>query len=102
MAFSDANKARYGVLILREGKDTAHILPNPNSVQLGELFGLLKIFDCYQQEPVNIFWDNQYVVQTDCTLPPPILKSKKVLYISACDLSRRLLRIGHIPGSLHI
>lgn len=56
MAFFVDNKARYGVLIQRPGeKDTTHILPNPGSVQLGELFGVLKTYECCQQGPVNIF-----------------------------------------------
>lgn len=59
MAFSDANNTRYGVFIQRwEEKNTTHILPNPGSEQLGELFGLLKIFECCQQEPANIFLDS--------------------------------------------
>ena len=76
MAFFVDNKARYGVLILREGKDTAHILPNPNSVQLGELFGLLKSFESCQQEPGNIFSDSQYAVQAVSNLSFSYIKEQ--------------------------
>ena len=77
MAFSDANKARYGVLIQRPGeKDTTHILPNPGSVKLGELFGLLKSFESCQQEPGNIFSDSQYAVQAVSNLSFSYIKEQ--------------------------
>jgi len=64
MAFSDANETRYGVLIQKLG----NFLPNFGTVQLFELFVLLKIFECCQQEPVKISSDIQYVVQAVHTL----------------------------------
>lgn len=63
MAFSDTNNTRCAVLTQRqEKKYTTKILPNPGSVKLGELFGLVKNFEWQQQEPI-FFSDSQYAVQ---------------------------------------
>lgn len=87
MASSDANNARHGVLTQRwEEKDITHIFPNPGSVQLEELFGLMKIFECCQQKPLFFQIANmEYKLSIPC--PSPITKSKTALYMHVCILS---------------
>ena len=98
MAFSGANKIRYGVLIQRwERGDTTYILPNSGSVQLGELFGLLKSFESCQQEPGNIFSDSQYAVQALCTLSFSYIKEQNSpIRVCMCSLQKALENRAHL------
>ena len=43
LAFSDSNKNRSGVLIqYPDSKDVTYVIPNPGSIQLGELWAFLR------------------------------------------------------------
>lgn len=57
-------------------KGRTHILPNLDSMNLGELQGLLKNFKWCQQEPGNIFSDSQCVVHADHTLTFSYIKEQ--------------------------
>lgn len=98
MTFSDVNISRYRSLIQRHGeKDTINLLPHPGSVQLGELFRLLKIFECCQQEQVNIFSDSQYAVQALCTLSFSYIKEQNSpIRVCMCSLQKALENRAHL------
>ena len=66
--------------------NVTHILLNPHSVQLGELLGLLIIFEFCHSETINVFSDSQYAVQAVQTLSFYIKEQNKPIYILVMSL----------------
>ena len=64
MVFSDSKKALIFFDTTYGTKGVYHLILNLGSIKLGDLLAFLKIFMAHQLEPINIFSDKQYVVQS--------------------------------------
>ena len=101
MVFSDANKARLGFLYKDGGvRERTQLIVSLILAQCN------KVNYLYSSKYLNVANRSQLFSQIanmqyklSVSYSSPILKSKTALYMSACDLFRRLLRIEHIPHS---
>lgn len=71
-----------------------HLFLNLGSIQLDDLWAFLKIFMGHKSEPINIFSNNQYVVQSVHVLSFSDIKE-------STNLSLGLSRISQIKKSTH-
>ena len=65
LAFSDANKSKYEILIIKiqNEEDITYVIPNSESIQLDELLEVLKILVEGRNKTISIFSESQYTVK---------------------------------------